>query len=145
MTIGIMLFEGLSEPFTLVNSVAELWSQNITTSYHLKVEDEHKENLLIDFFKANNNEIIKAHIYVEHPKDKILLKQWDILICNHPELSDDIIYFPGNNVAAIDSQLCVPVRKEDITSSKFIIDFLNITRKSYFFSGMIDKCLDEIS
>ena len=145
MTIGIMLFEGLSEPFTLVNSAAELWSENITTFYHLKVEDRHKEKLLIDFFKANNNEIIKAHIYVEHPKDKILLKQWDILICNHPELSDDIIYFLGNNVATIDSQLCVPIRKEDITSSKFIIDFLNITNKSYFFSGMIDKCLEEIS
>ena len=53
MTIGIMLFEGLSEPFTLVNSAAELWSENITTFYHLKVEDRHKENLLIDFFKAN--------------------------------------------------------------------------------------------
>lgn len=145
MTIGVMLFEGLSEPFTLVDSVADLWSQNITTSYYLKIEDEHKENLLNDFFKANNNEIIKAHIYVEHPKDKNSLKQWDILICNHPELSDAILYFLGNNVAAIDSQLCVPVRKEDITSSKFIIDFLNITRKNYFFTEMIDKCLEEIS
>ena len=144
MTIGIMLFEGLSEPFTLVDSVAELWSKNITTSYYLKVEDEHKEKLLNDFFKANNNEIIKAHIYVEQPKDKNLLKQWDVLICNHPELSNAILYFLGNNVAAIDSQLCVPVRKEDITSSKFIIDFLNITRKSYFFSEMIDKCLEDI-